>query len=431
MRSERKDAAPDRGGRPFYYGWVIAATLGVTETVSYGVLFYAFSVFLQPMEAELGWSRGVMSGAFSLALLTSGVTAIAVGRWLDWHGPRLLMTVGSIAGTLLVLAWSQIADLTQFYLLWAAIGAVSAMVFYEPAFATVMHWFERKRSRAMAVVTLTAGFASTIFLPLAGWLVDTQGWRSALVTLAIVLGVFTILPHALVLRRRPADLGLNVDGEPPPEGAAGTTPGTVTGLTPGEAMREHSFWWLSAAFCFGAAVAIGVRVHFVAYLGERGQDVATAAALTGLIGAMQVVGRVLLGVVGDRVSARTATVWAMAIQALTIPLLFVPGLTGVLLFVVLLGTTHGAQTLLRPALVSDLYGRARYASIAGVLAFPTTVAQALGPLGVGVAHDYFGGYNPVLWVSAGLSVVAALCLARAAAQPAHPATTDARSGGSA
>lgn len=398
---------------PLFYGWVIAATLGVTETVSYGVLYYAFSVFLQPMEADLGWSRGAMSGAFSLALLTQGVAAVAVGRWLDRHGPRVLMTVGSVAGTLLVLAWSRVADLVQFYALWAAIGVVAATVFYEPAFATVMQWFERKRARAMAVVTLTAGFASTIFLPLTGWLVGAQGWRPALVSLAVILAVCTILPHALVLRRRPADLGLLVDGEGSPAAARGTAAGRKTGLTPGEAVRESSFWWLTAAFCFGAAVAIGVRVHFVAYLGERGLDVGTAAALTGLIGAMQVVGRLLLGLGGDRFAARTASVWAMALQALTIPLLFVPGLPGVVLFVVLLGTTHGAQTLLCPSLIADLYGRGRYASIAGLLAFPTTVAQALGPLGVGIGHDHFGGYELVLWASAALSVLAAGCLARA------------------
>src|SRR5439155_960698 len=82
-------------------------TLGVTETISWGVLYYAFTVYLAPMEAELGWSRGDMTGAFSLAVLLAGLAAIPVGRWLDRHGPRLLMTVGSVAATLLVLAWSN------------------------------------------------------------------------------------------------------------------------------------------------------------------------------------------------------------------------------------------------------------------------------------------------------------------------------------
>src|SRR6266571_2312589 len=105
-----------------YYGWVLIVTLGLTETISWGVLYYAFTVYLAPMEAELGWSRGDMTGAFSLAVLLSGLAAIPVGRWLDRHGPRLLMTLGSIVGSLLVVAWSGVSNLEQLYLIWAGIG---------------------------------------------------------------------------------------------------------------------------------------------------------------------------------------------------------------------------------------------------------------------------------------------------------------------
>jgi MFS family permease len=141
-----------------YYGWLLVGTLGITETISWGVLYYAFSVFLTPMETDLGWSRAATTGAFSLALVISGVSAIPVGRWLDRRGPRLLMTVGACAGTLLTLIWSRTNDLPSFYLLWAAIGLVMATVLYEPAFAVVAVWFEHKRTRALTAVTLIAGF---------------------------------------------------------------------------------------------------------------------------------------------------------------------------------------------------------------------------------------------------------------------------------
>src|SRR5438270_4392935 len=164
------------------------------------------------MQAELGWSRGDMTGAFSVALLLAGLAAIPVGRWLDRHGPRLLMTLGSIAGSGLVLAWSQVNSIPALYLIWAAIGLTMSATLYDPAFATANKWFAHQRVRALTVITLMAGFASTIFIPLAGVLVQSQGWRQSLVTLAIVLGVGTIAPHGLLLRRRPEDLGLQVDG---------------------------------------------------------------------------------------------------------------------------------------------------------------------------------------------------------------------------
>src|SRR5215208_6671068 len=195
-----------------YYGWVLMVTLGVTETISWGILYYAFAAYLAPMEAELGWSRGDMSGALSLGLLVGGLAAIPVGRWLDRSGPRLVMTIGSIGGSLLVLAWAHVSTLEQLYAVWAGIGLTMAATLYDPAFATATRWFEGQRVRALTIITLMAGFASTIFIPLANWLVQIQGWRHSLETLAIILAVGTIAPHALLLRRRPEDLGLHPDG---------------------------------------------------------------------------------------------------------------------------------------------------------------------------------------------------------------------------
>src|SRR5690348_3458369 len=105
-----------------YYGWLLVATLGVTETISWGIVYYGFSAFLPIVEREQGWSRGEMSGAFALAVLLSGVCAAPVGRWLDLRGPRLLMTGGSILAVLGVLALSQVRELLQFYAVWAALG---------------------------------------------------------------------------------------------------------------------------------------------------------------------------------------------------------------------------------------------------------------------------------------------------------------------
>jgi MFS family permease len=105
---------PLSGLRTLYYGWVLVFTLALTETTSWGILYYAFTVFLTPMQAELGWSRADLTGAFSVALLLSGLAGIPVGRWLDRHGPRLLMTLGSCVASLLVLAWAKVERLTTF-----------------------------------------------------------------------------------------------------------------------------------------------------------------------------------------------------------------------------------------------------------------------------------------------------------------------------
>jgi sugar phosphate permease len=208
-----------RSPRGLYYGWVMLLALSFTQVTSWGILYYGFSVFLKPMGSDLHWSRATMTGAFSLALATSGVAGLFVGRWLDRHGPRLLMTVGSCTAALLLLALSMVRSIALFYLIWAAIGVAMAAIFYEPAFAAIATWFIRYRSRALTIITFIGGFASVIYIPLISWLVRTQGWRAAMVILAIVLAITTIPLHALILRRRPQDLGLLPDG-----GVAGNDP---------------------------------------------------------------------------------------------------------------------------------------------------------------------------------------------------------------
>jgi MFS family permease len=386
-----------------YYGWILVATLGVTETISWGILYYAFSVYLAPIGADLNWSRGDMSGAFSLGLLVAGLAAIPVGRWLDRHGPRVLMTVGSILGALMVLAWSNVTTLTQFYLVWAGIGLAMSATLYDPAFATATRWFERKRLRALTLITLVAGFASTIFLPLAQWLVEHQTWRPSLVTLAIVLAVGTIPAHALILRRRPEDLGLDADGEPLREPHVKAR--QIAGMRVGEALRDRSFRWIVVAFWLSTLATIAVGVHLLPYLVERGYEPGFAAVATGLIGAMQVVARLVLAPIGERASPRLlAAVGLALVPASLLVLLLVPSTAGVVAFVVLFGAARGTGTLTRPAMVAHQFGRRQYASIAGVLQFLLSIAQALAPVAAGVAYDAFGGYEPVFWLLTVLSM---------------------------
>lgn len=116
------------------------------------------------MEHDLGWSRSALAGAYSLAIVVSGVTAIPVGRWLDRHGARVLMTAGSTAATVLVLAWAQVTGLGAYYAIWAGVGLVMAAVLYEPAFAVIATWFHdaAERTRALLALTVVAGFASVI-----------------------------------------------------------------------------------------------------------------------------------------------------------------------------------------------------------------------------------------------------------------------------
>jgi MFS family permease len=396
---------------------VLIVTLAITETTSWGVLFYAFTVFLSPMGEDLGWSRASMTGAFSLALLVSGLAAVPAGRWLDRHGPRLLMTAGSCAATVLVLAWARVDNLLLFYLVWAGIGVTMAAVLYEPAFVVVATWFSRKRGRALTVLTFIAGFASVIYIPLAGWLVETRGWREALLILAGVLAAGTIPLHALVLRRRPADLGLRPDGVP---GEDETTRNQERGTrnlpeeqstTTRDAVRGATFRWLTVAFFLNTLGAGAIFVHLVPFLVDRGYGAGAAASVAGLVGVMALPGRLVLTPLGDRLPRSLVTAGIFSLQTVALIVLLAFGTTaGVIAFVVLFGAGFGAITPARAALVADFYGPAHYGSISGVLSLFLTGARSAAPVGAGIAYELLGGYDLAFWGLAIVSAVSAVAI---------------------
>ncbi|BAL87740.1 hypothetical protein AMIS_25200 [Actinoplanes missouriensis 431] len=140
----------------------LVRALAITQTIGYGVLHYSFAVLLISIAADLHTSVTAVTGAYTCSVLTSAALAIPVGRWLDRHGGRLLMTGGSLLGAGLLVAWSQVEALWQLYAVQIGIGVASAASLYEAAFAVVIAWHRpQQRSRALPAVTVVAGFAST------------------------------------------------------------------------------------------------------------------------------------------------------------------------------------------------------------------------------------------------------------------------------
>lgn len=375
-----------------YYGWYIALTLAVTETISWGIIYYAFTVFITPMEAELGWSRAQLTGGFSLALLVMSAMAYPVGAWIDRHGARLLMTAGSILASLLVIAWSQVTDITMFYFIWIGLGVCAAAVLYEPAFAVIATWFVQRRTRALAIITFAAGLASTIFVPLSDALLIRLGWRDAVWVLGIFLAVTTILPHALVLRRRPADLGLIPDGQP-------KNPARPTAISLSAVLHSRIFWLLTLAFCLASLAATAIRVHFIPFLIDNNVNPSTAAVASGAIGLMQVVGRVIFAPLESRVSGHMMVSGIFALVAAAMfALVFGTSLWSIIFFIVVFGAAYGATTLARVAILAELFGATHFGRISSIMTIFLTLASTFAPFGAGLLYDYFGSYEPVLWI---------------------------------
>jgi MFS family permease len=389
------------GSREIYYGWIIVAVLSVTETITWGIVYYGFPVFLRPMEQDLGASRVAITAAFSVGLGVAALAGLPVGRWIDRRGGRGLMTLGSCLGTALTFAWARVESLPALYVVWFLMGLAMAATLYEPAFAVVVSWFRHgRRDRALLTVTLVAGFASTIFMPIEAWLLERVGWRAALTILAVVLAVTTIPLHALMLRRSPTPL----DGR----GADGASV-TVPGKTLGQAARTVVFWVLSVAFFVSNFSTAAVSVHLIPYLIERDYTATLAAAIIGWMGAMQVPGRMLFVPISVRLGARWMVASVFLGQALgLVQLPFITLIGTALPFIVIMGASNGMSTLSRATSLAQIFGPRHYGAISGAVALGANGARAVGPVGASLLLLGLGAYPAVFWALAGSLVLASL-----------------------
>ncbi|SCG74664.1 MFS transporter [Micromonospora coxensis] len=393
------------------HAWRLVAALAVTQTVGYGTLYYAFPVLLRPMAATLGASATTVTGALTVSVLGGALMAVPVGRWLDRHGGRALMTVGSVAATALLLAWSQVRTVGQLYAVLVAIGVTGAMVLYEPAFAVVVSWFgPDRRPTALLVVTLVAGFASTVFMPLTGLLEAHLGWRGALLVLAAVHGAVTVPLHALTVRRPRSGH---------PTGRTGRADDADRRALVVTAMRDARFRILAAALTAHGVATSVMTVHLVGYLVSRGHPPTVAAATAGLLGVLSVTGRLVLAGARRRVPVATVVAVVFGVQAVAVAALpwLAGSRAGAVVGVVGFGLGFGVASLATPALLADRYGATAYASIAGRLAAAVTVAKAVAPVAAATALGGPGGYPLLLAVVAACCAVAAVGMLARAGSP--------------
>lgn len=381
------------------------AVLAITETVSYGVLYYSFAVLLTPIAAELHISTARASGALTISVLIAAGAAIPVGRWLDRHGGRTLMTAGSALGVVAVIAWSQVRTVGQLYAVFVLIGLAGAMSFYEAAFSVVVATVDpSRRNTALLAVTIVAGFASSIFFPLTATLTTAVGWRTALLILAAILAAIAIPGHLLAV---------------PTARSHRMRARVVGGSRLTEAVRDKAFWLLGLAFVLHAAAVSAVGVLLVTFLSNAGHATTLAATLAGLLGVLSVSGRLVTTALARRHGMTAVTAAVFLVQAAGAATLPHVGhhLASAAACVAAFGLGFGVATLARPAIVAERYGTVSYATIAGALSLPITLAKALGPLAAALLPP-----NRFLTAAAVACLVAAALLATVSRHHQRPAS---------
>jgi MFS family permease len=373
-------------------GW-----LSLAQLITWGSVFYTFALLLEPVERELGLTRAQSSLAFSLALLAEGLLAYPIGRWIDQGHERAVMTCGSLLAAA-CLAWhSTIHSVAGFYLVWTGLGVALAATLYNPVFAVVTRRYPLDFRRAIITLTFLGGLASTVFIPLSAWLIQSLGWRHALWVLAGLHLAVCVPIHAVQLR-----------GAPPAAAAVRGVERASTSIY----LRSAPFLLIGVFVVGMMGVTAALPPHMISLLRGNGLAEAWVIAIPASIGAIQVLGRRLLFFFEHHFDLHLAN----RLIPVLIPLGLAALLAGAghpwaaLLFVLLYGLGNGMLTIVKGTAIAQYVNREHVASLNGALGVPTAVARALSPVLLGLLWSPEAGYTWGLWLLLVMSVVAALAL---------------------
>ncbi|MET3918597.1 MFS family permease [Variovorax sp. OAS795] len=385
------------------HNWSIVAAGALMTCVAIGVVF-SLAVFLEPMSAATGWSRAGISSAMTFAFLSMGVAGFAWGALSDRYGPRLVVLAGTVLLGLSTVLASRATSLVEFQLLFGVMMGIAAGSFFAPVISTTASWFERHRSLAVSLVSAGMGVAPMTIAPLAAWLVTRYDWRTA--QLIIGIGAWIVLlPAVWFIRAAPGT-------------APAASPGDAKPAEPmpvGKALRSRAFLVLGATFFACCAAHSGPIFHTVSYAIGCGLPTFAAVTIYSMEGAAGLGGRLLFGVMADRLGAKRVLVAGLLIQALAAAsYLLVDRLAGFYAVAVVFGLAYGGVMPLYAVLARDYFGARILGTVLGAATMLSSLGMALGPVLGGWLFDRYGSYA---WMYIGSMAVGLGAVAIALAFP--------------
>jgi predicted MFS family arabinose efflux permease len=381
--------------------WKIIRLLAFTQIAAWGSLYYAFAIVAPDIQREFGWRTETVFGAYSWSLLVAGLASTPAGILLDRFGGRMVMGSGSLlaAAGLAVLAASH--SIAVYFVGWTLIGAAMAMVLYEAAFATINREFHLQSRKAISVLTLFGGLASTVAWPLTLYLNGRFGWRDTFLFYAGIQCLLCAPLHGLLpgsgqgARRTLSTL---------PQADAASRNFTLR-----EAVRDPTFWKLAFAFATNMFIFSALSAHLIPLLQRFGHSAGTAVLMATLIGPMQVAGRMAEMTVAHRILPQTIGKLTFSFLPMALLALLFAGdrQFAVAGFCILYGVSNGILTIVRGTIPQALFGRENYGAISGALAGPSLLAKAAGPIVAAAFIEFDASPRSLL---AGLLAVSAASL---------------------
>jgi MFS family permease len=391
-----------------FYGWWIVAASSLCISANPGQFaLAALGMFVVPLGAEFGWSRGAIMLSLTFFTIALAVATPVVGRLVDVYGARhVMMPSLFVFGALLIGVGAGVAQLWHLWLGYFAIGTLAAGANAVPHLRIVSAWFDRRRGLALGLVMAGGGLGNAYMPPLVHWVMEHGTWRHAYAVLGTI-NLAVMLPLAfLVMRESPRPMGLRPDGAAAPSLSVSADP--ATGRSAREAMATPIFWALFALFVLASFGLYGALAHLLAMLTDRGMPRAQAALVASVVGWAILAARIVVGLLFDRFHA--ARIGALCFLLSAAGLAHLAGGAAdatVYLSAIGLGVSLGAEVDLLAFLAGRYFGLRCFGQIYGLLFAAFLIGTGTGPVAFGAAFDLTGSYRTILWIGVASLLLAA------------------------
>ena len=401
-------------GRGIYWGWYVVVGAFLVLSVNYGAR-YCFGVFVNPLSAQFGWSRSVISLGASLNMFVYSLCSIFTGRIADRVAPRWIITVGALIASLGFVLTSFIRTPLEFYVVYGLlIGISSSGMGVVVANTSVGKWFVRKRGLAIGVATMGISFGTIVLAPTAGYIVKNMSWQAGFLLMGIVVFLIGVTLSQLLMRRSsPESYGLLPDGEVARDSALDVEAETqVTKMSYRDMLRDGRFWVIGVSFGLALMTVMSAFVHQVAYAQDNGIERVAAASSLGAVGVAGLLGQFFFGWLSDRLKdVRYSAVLGMVVMAVgMLVLLQAKTVTVLYIYALVYGFGYGSVAPMLPILAADRFGRHVLGSVYGMLTFFNGIGGSIGPIIGGAIYDHFGSYVYVWQANIAILIVVALLL---------------------
>jgi len=401
-------------GKPrtgIFYGWVIVAAASIILALEWGC-DEAYAIFLPELCQDLGWSRTMVSGAYTVGYLLATTLGVLSGRLNDRYGPRLMLMFSVVAASLGFALMSIIRAPWQLYIFYGVIANIGMGFAWVPAVSTTSRWFTKKRGMALGVTEAGAGVVILLMMPLTQFLIIKFGWRISYLILAGLIFVIG-LPLSRLMRLDPSEKGLYPDGvKGITENEQNTNPKSDTvDFTLKQATKTRQFWLLFFIYVF-SALPFGIWVHLKAYMVDFGIAEMTAATVIGINSGTHAAGAIVISKLSDRIGRKVPLFISFLLIAVAMLWLVKARQPWEFyLFSIISGFSFGGFVLF-PAIIADHFGMKCHGSIFGMLEIGDGIGGAFAPLLAGYIFDTTGSYEPAiimgaiaLFVAMGLSLL--------------------------